>query len=106
MKRQIIIEIEYPETFDHCWNADVSGMQVFSDTMTVYASFGIMKMMANAITKAKENGLVTEEQINEDSFCKHIQTHADVIESTRAIGYIDDKGDKHYYNRLTGKWEP
>lgn len=105
MKRKVIVELEYPDDVDHCWNDDNSGMQTFHDVVKSMAMFGITKMMSLAITKCKEKGLVNTDEIESDRYFKHIQTQADIINEMQTVGYIDDDGKANYFNRTTYKWE-
>jgi len=101
MKRQVIVEIEYPDEFDNCWDADESGMQTYRDTIGNYAVAECMQRLMYAIEDCEHRGIVTEEDKKADPDYQWVLARNRIVRESRAVGYITDEGEIRRYNRET-----
>jgi hypothetical protein len=89
VKKKILVEIEYPEGFDLCWDHSDSGHQAFNDTIVCQSLIGARKSLVTAIEKCKENNLTTEKEFENDDYYNFITTKIEVSNSLKVIGFIN-----------------
>ena len=101
----MIVEIEYPDDADLCWNASVSGAQVFHDCIITNAVFGNSRFMLDAVTDHKDKHGNCD-SLESDRYYKFVTTANEIICSTKNVGYIDDDGIPLYYDLTSDTWIP
>ena len=104
MKRRMILEIEYPEGYDLCWDTSVSGDQVFHDCIKlnaiVRATNAVMQEIIKQTKDDKDSTLYEE-----DPKYQFLQRQVDVILSSKVVGYMD--GDVPlFYDPKSDTWNP
>lgn len=101
MKRKVIVEIEYPDNRDACWDSDVSGIQAFGDIVQLMAMHGVMDMMSIAIERCKSEP--TKERYQ--AYKEYIEIKLNTISTMKAIGYVSEEGNTYFHDRVTDKFE-
>lgn len=96
-KKRMIVEIEYPDGKDLCWDSSISGAQTFHDCIVSNAVYGNNRFMLDAITAYKDKHGNCE-GLESDQYYKFVSIANEVICSAKNIGYIDDDGIALFYD--------
>ncbi len=105
MKRKVIVEIEYPDNVDACWDQDKSGMQAFHDTVGHFAMAHTIDALSMAIESCKKRGITEEKEREKDPYYKFVMREIEIINKMNPCGYVDENNVVHIYNKKTQQWE-
>ena len=95
MEKKVIVEIEYPEDVNNCWDHDNSGMQAFGDTVQFYAISNTVSKFREVIKNCGKRGITTEKEREKDPYYQYVMRQIDVVNSIRMCGYVDEEDKEH-----------